>query len=131
MNEVEKIKAVAIIIEKNGKFAAIKAKQRNGKIGFLAGHIEADETIEQAAIRESLEEGNLVVAEVELLGTLLASKLICALVYAKEWSGELESSSEGEVFWATEEELTGSESAYPQWNEWAIKKYKLHKNNSR
>jgi 8-oxo-dGTP pyrophosphatase MutT (NUDIX family) len=112
--------AVAVVIRKGDRFAAIRAVQRGGKVGFLAGHVDAGESVETAAIREAREEGGLDVAGVHILGERQAGKLLCALAVAESWSGELRSSDEGEVFWATREELLGDESAYPSWNAWAL-----------
>lgn len=112
--------AVAVIIRNGERFAAIRAAQRRGKVGFLAGHIDPGESVEAAAIREAKEEGGLDVTGVRILGERRAGTLICALVVAESWSGELRSSDEGEAFWATREDLMGAESAYPSWNAWAL-----------
>ncbi|MFT3769093.1 MAG: NUDIX domain-containing protein [Minicystis sp.] len=112
--------AVAVVIRHGERFAAIRAVQRGRKVGFVAGHIDPGESVEVAAIREAKEEAGLDVTGVRILGERRAGTLICALTVAESWSGELRSSAEGEVFWATRDDLVGTESAYPDWNAWAL-----------
>ncbi len=55
---------VATIIEKDGKFLLVKELASSGKEVFNqpAGHIEADESVFDAAIRETLEESGYTVS---------------------------------------------------------------------
>jgi 8-oxo-dGTP pyrophosphatase MutT (NUDIX family) len=115
--------AVAIIIQRGDRFAAVRARQRARQLGFLAGHIDPGESAEVAAIREAAEEGGLTVGHAVILGQQRAGTLLCALAVAVAWVGELRSSEEGECTWATREELTGEQSAYPEWNSWAFTLY--------
>ncbi len=48
---------VACIVEQDGRFLFVREHTRNGiAINQPAGHLEADETLQQAALRETLEE---------------------------------------------------------------------------
>lgn len=49
---------VALIIEQDGKFLMVEEYQETGELcfGTIAGHVEAKESIIQAALREGLEE---------------------------------------------------------------------------
>jgi NADH pyrophosphatase NudC (nudix superfamily) len=114
--------AVAVVIRKGERFAAIRAVHRDKKIGFVAGQVDPGESVEAAAIREAKEESGLDVTGVRILGERQAGTLSCALAVAESWSGELRSSGEGEAFWATREDLVGAESAYPSWNAWALER---------
>jgi 8-oxo-dGTP diphosphatase len=114
--------AVAVIIRNGERFAAIRAAHRGGKVGFLGGQVDPGESIEAAAVREAEEESGLHVTGVRVVGERLAGTLVCALAIAESWSGELRSSDEGEVFWATRDDLVGAESAYPSWNAWALER---------
>lgn len=60
---------VGLILEKNGKILLIKRKNTgymDGMYGFLAGHVEAGESLKQAMVREVREEGGIKVKEEDL-----------------------------------------------------------------
>lgn len=60
---------VACVVEQEGKFLMVEEKNAEGKtiIGQPAGHVEYDETILQAAVRETLEETGYIVEPHALL----------------------------------------------------------------
>lgn len=61
---------VDIIIEKNGKIVLIKRKKEPFKDKWVlpGGHVEENETVEEAAIREAKEETSLDIKLKEILG---------------------------------------------------------------
>lgn len=112
--------SVAMLIRNGAHFAAIRSNKRGKHIGLVAGKVEPGESRMQAAVRESLEETSLLLLGGVCLGEKHDGERKCTLILALKWEGELKSSDEGEAFWATREELVGSESAYPEWNTWAL-----------
>lgn len=60
---------VACIVENNGKFLMVE-EQSNGKLVFNqpAGHLDPNETLQQAAVRETLEEAGWHVEPTHVLG---------------------------------------------------------------
>ena len=55
----EKSCGIIPIINNDGKTKVVLIKQNNGVIGFPKGHVESNETEEQTALRECLEETGL------------------------------------------------------------------------
>lgn len=63
---------VATIIEKRGRFLMVEEETGQGLLlNQPAGHLEADESIQEAAIRETLEETSYQVAPESLVGIYL------------------------------------------------------------
>jgi ADP-ribose pyrophosphatase YjhB (NUDIX family)/L-amino acid N-acyltransferase YncA len=58
------------LVEEDGRIVLVKRgiQPRSGRWGLPAGHVEADESAEEAAVRETLEETGMHVALDELLG---------------------------------------------------------------
>ena len=61
----EKSCGIIPFINKDGKTKVLLIKQNNGVIGFPKGHVEPNETEEQTALRECLEETGLQAKIVE------------------------------------------------------------------
>jgi ADP-ribose pyrophosphatase YjhB (NUDIX family) len=59
MTNIEEYKAVGALIKKNDKFLLIKRKKKPYGYACLAGHVDNNETYEQALFREVKEESNL------------------------------------------------------------------------
>jgi 8-oxo-dGTP pyrophosphatase MutT (NUDIX family) len=112
--------AVLLVPLNDGRFAAVRSKKRGGLIGFPGGKIDPGETPEQAAERELDEETGLAAGRLMYLGAREDGEHVVAVFLAPAWKGTLRSSSEGKAYWATEEDLTGAESAFPVFNTWAF-----------
>lgn len=81
-------------------------------VTFPGGHVESGESITQSVIREVFEETGLTVARPRLCGIKDwieddGGRYIVFLYKCSEFSGELKSSEEGEVFWADRADLPG------------------------
>ena len=85
-------------------------------ITFPGGHVEEDESLTDAVIREVLEETGLTISEPRLCGTKNWTmkngvRYIVFLYKTNKFSGELKSSHEGEVFWTDIESMKNMELA--------------------
>lgn len=82
-----------------------------GGVTFPGGHIEKRESFVQSVVREVKEETGLDIKNPKICGIKqfeLEKNIRFIVVFYKtnEFSGELKSSREGEVFWIKAEELT-------------------------
>ncbi len=81
-------------------------------ITFLGGHIEPQESFVESVIREVKEETGLDIADVRLCGVKQWShrtgkyRYIVFFYKTNTYSGELNASEEGEVFWIDKRELS-------------------------
>lgn len=82
-----------------------------GGICFPGGHVEPGESFVRAAAREVWEETGLNVDKLTLCGVkqfpISGGRYIVFLFRGSRFSGELHSSPEGTVFWASRDELEG------------------------
>lgn len=81
-------------------------------VTFPGGHVEPGESFTQSVIREVREETGLCISRPRLCGVKDwvnpdGSRYIVFLYKCGEFSGELKSSEEGEVFWANRSDLPG------------------------
>lgn len=103
---------MCMVYDDEGRILVI---DRQGKawpgLSFPGGHIEKDEPFHHAVLREVYEETGLTIKHPQLCGTkqfkTKAGQRYLVLFYkTQEFSGEIRSSEEGEVFWIQREELT-------------------------
>lgn len=95
---------VDVIIEKAGKIVLVKRKNEpfKGMLALPGGFVEYGETVEQAAMRETLEETGLKVELKEILGVYSDPKrdptkhTLAAVFIAKEVGGKLEADDDAE-----------------------------------
>lgn len=77
---------------------------------FPGGHVEQGESFTESAVREVLEETGLTIEDPRLCGvkqfqTKENARYVVFFYKASRFSGTLQSSDEGEVFWLSREEL--------------------------
>lgn len=85
---------------------------------FPGGHIEKEEPVVDSVIREIYEETGLTISDLELCGikhwiTEEGTRYVVFLYKTGTYTGNLQSSSEGKVFWMPLEELKRKE---PFWH---------------
>lgn len=113
MSRSEKVElAVLCMLRSDGKILLqqrVKEGDWSGLVTLPGGHVERDESIIDAVIREIREECGLTVINPELRGIkqfpLEEGRYLVFLFYADKFEGDLEGSDEGPVMWVSEAEL--------------------------
>ncbi len=104
-----KLTTTLLVITKENKMLLAK-KLRGfgaGKFNGVGGKVEAGESVEQAMLRETFEEINIVPTEYKMLGKIdfeeyvkgEKNKVTMYLFRATDYSGELKTSEEMQPFW--------------------------------
>ena len=96
----------------NGEYILVQDRTKGNYTGvvFPGGHIEEDETLTDAVIREVLEETGLRIQEPKLCGiydwmTETKARYLVFIYQAENFSGTLKASEEGAVRWVLKEEF--------------------------
>lgn len=104
--------AVVALVIKDGLILAISRRNNKTKFGLIGGKVDEGETLEQALIRETLEESGVTITKtthiysrVELGDGPNGEDFKAHCFYANEWHGEPSSCEEGEVKWLTKQKL--------------------------
>lgn len=112
MNRTENVElTVLCLIHKDNQYLLQNRVKQDWK-GFTlpGGHIEKDESIVDAVIREMKEETGLTIRNPKLCGVkqfpIEDGRYIVFLFSADQFSGEVISSDEGEMHWVSKEELS-------------------------
>ncbi len=95
----------AVIIPRDGRFAALRQVKRGDRIEIPGGKVQPGEHPEAAARREVYEEVGLHVTHLVPLHAGFDGVRFRAHVFLAQATGELRSSPEGEALWATADEL--------------------------
>lgn len=115
--------AAVMLIIKDGCILAVSRRYDKTKFGLPGGKLEPNETTEQAAIRETLEETGVQVTKCELIfrrdemrDRPEGEDFHTYCYYATEWTGEPHDSEEGVVRWLTEQQLTSDLGPFADYN---------------
>lgn len=108
---------MCMVYDKNRVLVQNRVKPGWEGIAFPGGHVEKDESFTDAVIREVKEETGLTIEKPRMCGikswyTKDGSRYIILFYKTDKFSGELQSSSEGEVFWADVNEVPEMKLAY-------------------
>ncbi len=107
-----------VMVYKDDGSILVQLRKKNDWPGlnFPGGHVEDNESIEESAKREMKEETGLDINSLESVGYFewnepsKGLRYVTLLFRTKDFSGEIISSKEGEVFWIKKEEIWN----YPQ-----------------
>lgn len=112
MDRTQKTEIVNMCMIYKGDRVLVQNKVHNewGGLTFPGGHVESNESFVDAMIREVLEETGLTITSVQLCGTKDwvnddGSRYVVLFYKTDKFSGELKSSTEGEVFWMSLDNL--------------------------
>lgn len=84
---------------------------------FPGGHVESNESVAESMIREIKEETGLTISNLQFCGIkdwieFDGSRYMVFLYKTSTYSGSIQSSSEGEIFWMPLEELKAKETLW-------------------
>lgn len=109
---MKRIPIVAVIIERNNLILMHRRnyEPQKGKIDFVGGFVEQEETVEEAAVREAKEETGFEVAltkRIAVLNYFQEQEKTMHLFTAKIVGGKERDSAEGEAVWIKSNERKG------------------------
>ena len=115
---------MCMVYKDDGSFLVLNRKKKDWPgLTFPGGHVEDDETCEEACIREMKDETNLDIKDIVCKGHIEWNDFgdglrhFAVLYSTNKFSGELKSSSEGEIFFLKEDKVDN----YPLSNDfWKI-----------
>jgi len=123
--------AAVMLIIKDGLILSVSRRNDKNKWGLPGGKQEADETPEQAAIRETFEETGVKVSKCEFIFLRDEPRVSpegedfhAYCFYATEWEGIPQNSEEGEVTWLWEYDLIHDKGAFPDYNRRTLEVFK-------
>lgn len=94
-----------------------KLVQNSKGLIFPGGHVESNESVAESMIREIKEETGLTISNLQFCGIkdwieFDGSRYMVFLYKTSTYSGSIQSSSEGEIFWMPLEELKAKETLW-------------------
>lgn len=117
-NTLVELTNMCMIYDDNGN-VLVEAKAVGEKQGliFPGGHVESHESVVDSVIREIKEETGLTISELEFCGIKDwiehdGSRYIVFLYKTNKYEGNIQSSTEGEVFWMPLEKLKKNETLW-------------------
>ena len=111
-SEMAEFTNLCMVSDRNGNILVQDRKNPDWPgITFPGGHVEPGESFTDSVIREVREETGLTIENPVLCGVKQfqsdeGARYVVFLYRADRWHGELESSSEGEMFWIPRQKLS-------------------------
>ena len=113
MKRTENVELTVLCLLRSGSKLLLQNRVKDDWKGFAlpGGHIERDESIVDAVIREMQEETGLTIRHPRLVGTKSwmqadgSGRYLVLLYTASEYEGELHGSEEGDICWMTLDEM--------------------------
>lgn len=111
MNRTENVELTVLCLLQRGDQYLLQDRVKEDWSGLTlpGGHVEKGESFVNAVIREMKEETGLTVLNPRLCGVkqfpIDGGRYIVFLFYADQFTGEVVSSTEGEMYWVRKEEL--------------------------
>ena len=113
-----------MLIVKEGKILGVTRKNDTSKYGLPGGKVDIGETAKEAAIRETLEETNILVKECDFFFSkeeTSSNETYCTYCYyATVWEGDPKALEAGKVDWISTEDLM--KGSFPIYNKCVIDK---------
>lgn len=112
---VELTNMCMIYDDKGNVLVEEKLVQNSKGLIFPGGHVESNESVVDSMIREIQEETGLTISNLQFCGDWIefdGSRYMVFLYKTNTYSGSIQSSSEGEIFWMPLEELKEKETLW-------------------